>query len=138
MKRFLPMFRLSVVLGVLLDWGLYGPAIRMPAQTLAFFGQAPAAEEDLRWVAFASWLAVLVSWFYLPGALAPDRYPFGAWVAVLGRAACAAVLLLLWRGEYAALGWVHLVLFVVQLPLLLLVGSAQLRPDLTASGKELS
>jgi hypothetical protein len=121
MTRFANLFRLAVGLGVLVDWALHVPAIFAPSG-------ASAAPDDLRWVAFASWLAVLVSWFYVPAAVAPYRYTFGAWVAVLGRAACAAVLLLVWRGELAVLGWVHLALFAVQLPLWLLALRERPRP----------
>jgi len=121
-------FTAAVLAGVLIDLALHLPAVFQPAEALARLGQAPAASPDLRWVAFASWLAVLVAAFYLPGGLAPYRYRLGAWLAVWGRAACAAFFLLLYR-DHTALGWLNLGLFVVLLPLLVVALRARPRPD---------
>jgi hypothetical protein len=122
------LFRYAVLAGVLIDWALYVPAVFDPVGALARLGMARPAPDDLRWVAFASWLAVLVSWFYLPGGLLPYRYPAGAWLAVLGRALVGTVVLA-WTREYALLGWVQLGLFAVQLPLLVLARRARPRPE---------
>src|SRR5262245_47314142 len=122
-------FTAVVLLGVLFDGAVHGPAIVHPAETLTHLRQPPVPDQDLRWVAFASWLAVLVAAFYLPGAIAPYRYRLGAWLAVWGRAAAALFFLLMYRGEVAALGWINLALFAVQLPLLLLARRNRPRPD---------
>jgi hypothetical protein len=128
MNPYAAAFAVATVLGVLVDLAAYGPAVFDPSGALARFGLPAASPDDLRWVSFAAWLAVLVSWFYLPGGLAPYRFRAGAWLAVLGRGFAAGVVLGLWRNEYAALGWLQLGLFAVQLPLLVLTIRARPLP----------
>jgi hypothetical protein len=127
MNQWLTLFRAAMVIGVLADWAVYLPGMFDPSGALVRLGFPPPGD-DGRWVAFASWLAVLVSWFYLPGGLLPYRYPAGAWLAVLGRALVGTVVLA-WTREYALLGWVQLGLFAVQLPLLVLARRARPRPE---------
>src|SRR5262245_54688743 len=129
MNPFAVVFALAMVLGVLVDGATFGPAVFDPAGALARFGLPSGAPDDLRWVSFASWLAVLVALFHLPGGLAVYRYPRAACVAVLGRGLCAFVVLVSWKNEYALLGWVQLAMFAVQLPLLVLAVRAWPVPE---------
>ena len=63
---------------------------------------------------------VLLSLFYIPGAIAPYRYPASAWLAVLARPPGVLFFLVLYPGQYNAFGILDLVLFLIQAPLLIL------------------
>src|SRR5262249_9621482 len=90
-----------------------------PNWVLSLAGQR--VSENPTWVAFAALLLFLLSLFYLPGAGDPYRYPVSAWLGVVCRLPQALFFLWLYPGQYAALGLVHLALFVIQVPLLILV-----------------
>jgi len=61
-------FGRAMWLGILADWALGIPGIFWPNATLRLAGQAPDLEHPV-WPAFASLLLVLLSLFYIPGAL---------------------------------------------------------------------
>jgi hypothetical protein len=109
------------------DWILGIPAIFAPGWTLALFGQEPTPETS--WVAFASFLVVLLSLFYIPGAVDPYRYPASAWLAVAARPPGVFFFLWLYPGRYPAFGFLDLGLFLIQAPLLYLAMRAQPRPS---------
>jgi hypothetical protein len=107
-------------LGILLDWALGIPALVAPNGALQLIAQPAVPESDRVWVAFAGLLVVLVSLFYIPGALDPRRYAVSAWLAVCARAAGAIFFLVLYRGYYPLFGLLDASIFIVQAPALLL------------------
>lgn len=111
-------FGRALWLGIVVDWVQALPAIFAPNATLAFAGQR--ASENPTWVAFSALLLVLLSLFYIPGAGDPYRYPASAWLGVTARLPEALFFLWLYPG-YPALGVINLVLFLSQLPLLIVV-----------------
>lgn len=117
-NRYVLWLRVALWLGLLMDWGLSLPAVFAPQWLLALLGGRVSA--DPVWTAFAAQLLFLVSLFFIPGALRPRRHRFSAGFAVLARLPVAGFFLLLHPAQYPLLGILHGVLFVVQLPLLLL------------------
>jgi hypothetical protein len=112
-------FRWAVVLGVLQDWFFALPGIFMPNAVLGFVGAEPAVEPV--WPAFASLILILLSLFYLPGAVAPFRYLPNALLAVVARAAGVVFFFWLYPGRFPPLfGYIDLALTVLQGGLLVL------------------
>lgn len=111
-------FRRTVWLGIVVNWVLAVPAIFAPQAVLDLWGFRASA--DPLWTAFAGLLLTLLSLFYIPGANQPYRYRFNAWLAVLARLAGVIFFLILYPGYYPAFGILDGVLFLIQLPLLLL------------------
>jgi hypothetical protein len=111
-------FGVAMGLGILADWVLGIPAIFAPNQTLELFGLRASANPA--WVAFSALLVVLLSLFYIPGAISPYRYPASAWLGVLCRPPGVLFFLVLWPGQYTLFGLLDLLLFAVQAPLLIL------------------
>jgi hypothetical protein len=126
MKKSATWFSRSLWLGILIDWLLGIPAIFAPEWTLRLLREQPASSPA--WVAFTSMLLVLLSFFYLPIAAEPYRFPGAARLAVAARLAPALLFLWLKPWQYAVRGFLNLVLFVVQAPLLLLTEREAPRP----------
>lgn len=76
-------FSRLVMLGVLLNFGLSLPTLFVPEQMLALFHLDPAV--PLVWVRFSANLLILLSLFYIPAAIDPNRYQASAWLAVIAR-----------------------------------------------------
>jgi hypothetical protein len=112
-------FGLAMWLGILADWVLGIPGIVWPNAVLAWAGQTQALETPV-WPAFASLLLVLLSLFYIPGALNPHRYKATAVLSVLARPPGVIFFLCLWPHWYPAFGYLDLFLFAIQAPLLYL------------------
>jgi hypothetical protein len=111
-------FRYATWLGMLAEWALFVPTSFAPERVFAALGLR--ATGDPVWTAFAAWLGLLISLFYLPVAKDPHRYRKGAWLMVFARLVAAVWLLAFQPGEYTKLGIAALVIFLIQLPLLLL------------------
>jgi hypothetical protein len=126
MKKFAVWFSRSLWLGILIDWVLGAPAIFAPGWALHVLQEEPAT--SLIWVAFTSLLLVLLSFFYIPIASEPYRYPIIAKLAVASRLAQAIFFLWLYPGHYAVRGFINLCLFIAQAPLLLLTRRETPRP----------
>jgi hypothetical protein len=122
-------FGRAMWLGILADWALGIPGIFWPNATLAMAGQAPDLEHPV-WPAFASLLLMLLSLFYIPGALDLRRYKATAILSVLARLAGVVFFLGLRPGLYPAFGYMDLGFLVVQAPLLYLALRQQSRDDL--------
>lgn len=112
-------FRRAMWLGIIADWVLGIPGIFYPNATLALVGQ-PLALETPVWPAFASLLLVLLSLFYIPGAMNPYRYRATAILSVVARPPGVIFFLLLWPNQYPAFGYLDLALTLIQAPLLYL------------------
>lgn len=118
MKKHTVWFRTAAWLGILADWALVVPASFAPERVLETLGLRPTG--DPVWTAFAAWLVLLISLFYVPVAKDPLRYRQGAWLMVFARLVGAVWFLVVHPGAYTLLGIVEGVLFLIQLPLLLL------------------
>jgi hypothetical protein len=112
-------FGRAMWLGIIADWVLGIPGIFFPNTTLQLAGQ-PLALETPVWPAFASLLLALLSLFYIPGANDPYTYRATAILSVLARPPGVVFFLLLWPNRYPAFGYLDLVLFLIQAPLLYL------------------
>lgn len=112
-------FGRAIWLGVLVNGLLAIPGIFWPNATLAMAGQVPDLEHP-DWPAFASLLLVLLSLFYIPGALDLRRYRATAILSVLARLAGVVFFLGLWPGLYPAFGYLDLTFLIIQAPLLYL------------------
>ena len=106
-------------LGILANFLLAIPGIFWPNATLGLAGQAPDLEHPV-WPAFASLLLVLLSLFYIPGALDLRRYKATAILSVLARPPGVIFFLWLWPRLYPAFGYLDLALTLIQAPLLYL------------------
>jgi hypothetical protein len=119
-------FRWVVVLGILANLFFALPGIFIPNAVLAWVGIEPAL--DPVWPAFACLLLLLLSLFYIPGAVDPFRYRAAAWLSVLARFAGVVFFFCLWTG-YPLFGTIDLVFGVVEGILLFLALRAGPDPD---------
>lgn len=111
-------FSRVVWLGIFANLALAVPTLLAPAQMLAWTG-LPVAD-PLLWPRFAALLLVLLSIFYVPAALDPDRYRITAWSAVGSR--LAGVLFFPTQApEYLMFGLFDLVFLVPEAILLLML-----------------
>jgi hypothetical protein len=126
-NRYVVWFRWAVWLGILADWVRGFPGVVAPNGMLWLFGQPPAPDEERIWVAFASLLMVLLSFFYIPTAGDPYRFRIGAWLTVLARLCMAVFFLWLYPERHLVFGYLDLILFLLQAPLWL--AATRLAPD---------
>jgi hypothetical protein len=112
-------FRIFVVLGVLQDLLMAGPAIFFPGFVLDALGIEVLGEPI--WPAFAALLLVLLGLFYIPSAVDPFRYLPVSVLTVLARAAGVTFFFILYPGRFPLIfGLIDLTFFLVQGPLLFL------------------
>jgi hypothetical protein len=111
MNRYAVWFRGVVVLGILANLFFALPGIFIPNAVLALARIEPT--HDPVWPAFASLLLLLLSLFYIPGAVDPFRYSPIAWLSVVARFAGVVFFFCLWRG-YPLFGLIDLVFGVVE------------------------
>ena len=101
--------------GILANFALAIPTVLFPERMLEWI-DLPLAT-PIMWPRFAALLLVLLSIFYMPAAVDPDRYRATAWMAVGSR--LAGVLFFLTQPrEYLMFGLFDLVFFVPELLLL--------------------
>jgi hypothetical protein len=87
-----------------------------PAAMLARTSLPPA--DPLMWPRFAALLLILLSIFYMPAGVDPDRYRVNAWLAVASRLVGVVFFLLFQAPVYRTLGLVDLVFFIPEAILL--------------------
>jgi hypothetical protein len=107
-------FRRVVWLGIAANLALALPSLAAPDQVVELSG-LPTVTPHL-WVRFAGLLLVLLSAFYAPAAIDPDRYRANAWLAVVSR--LAGVVFFIGDPTYRALGLFDLVFLVPEAVLL--------------------
>ncbi len=81
------LFSWSVYAGIVVNLLLVVPAVFAPDTVTRWFGLEPATPAI--WLQFSGWLLLLLSIFYIPAALDPDRYRLVARLAILARFAGA-------------------------------------------------
>jgi len=107
-------FRRVVWLGIAANLALAIPSLAAPDQMVAF-SRLPTVTPHL-WVRFAGLLLILLSAFYAPAAMDPDRYRANAWLAVLSR--LAGVVFFMGEPVYRLLGLFDLLFFLPEAVLL--------------------
>jgi hypothetical protein len=107
-------FSRVVWLGITANLALALPSIAAPDQLVAMSG-LPTVTPHL-WVLFAGLLLILLSAFYAPAAIDPDRYRANAWLAVVSR--LAGVVFFSGEPTYRLLGAFDLVFLVPEAVLL--------------------
>jgi hypothetical protein len=103
-------------IGIVANLALAIPTLFHPAVMLAL-NSLPTAE-PLMWPRFAALLLILLSVFYMPAAVDPDRYRANAWFAVASRLVGVIFFFVFQSSEYRALGAVDLVFFIPEVILL--------------------
>lgn len=83
MNKFAVWFGRLVWLGIAANFVLAIPGLLWPEQVLTFFGFPSAS--PLLWPSFACLLLILLSLFYMPGAINPFHYRANAYLAVFSR-----------------------------------------------------
>jgi hypothetical protein len=107
-------FRRVVWLGIFANLALALASISAPDQMLAF-SRLPTVTPHI-WVRFAGLLLILLSAFYAPAAIDPDRYRANAWLAVVSR--LAGVVFFIGDPVYRMLGLFDLLFLVPEAVLL--------------------
>jgi hypothetical protein len=117
MNTFAVWFGRLVWLGIIANFGLAIPGLFWPEQVRALVGFPPAS--PLLWPRFASLLLILLSLFYMPGAINPFHYRANAYLAVISRFA-GVVFFFAGPSAYYLLGLYDLAFAIPQAILLLL------------------
>jgi hypothetical protein len=74
-----------VWLGILANFALAIPALFVPERVIAMANLPEAM--PLLWPRFSAWLLILLSLFYMPGAIDPYKYRVTAWLSIVSRLA---------------------------------------------------
>ena len=112
-------FRWAVIAGILQDWFFALPGIFVPNAVLGLAGADPAVQPI--WPACACLLLMLLSIFYIPGAVDPIRHASLAAFTVAARAGGVVFFFFLYPGQFPAFfGYIDLTLTVLQGTLLAL------------------
>ncbi|MGE0812939.1 MAG: hypothetical protein AB7O28_12400 [Vicinamibacterales bacterium] len=119
-------FRIAMGVGIAANLAFALPTLVAPAAALRLAG-LPAAS-PIVWPQVAGLLLSLLSVFYLPAAVDPDRYRLIAWLAVGARLAGVAFFLGVAPAAYHQFGYFDLAFFVPQLALLVRLPPAGAHP----------
>ena len=111
-------FSRIVWLGIFANLAMAIPTLAAPDQMVAF-SRLPTATPPM-WPRFAGLLLILLSAFYAPAAIDPDRYRANAWLAVVSR--LAGVVFFIGDPVYRILGIFDLI-FLLPEALLLFVAT---------------
>jgi hypothetical protein len=109
-------------IGIIANLGLAIPTLLFPARMM-MLTSLPAAT-PLLWPRFSALLLVLLSVFYMPAGIDPNRYRIVAWLAVGSRLAGVIFFVVFQAAEYHMLGYFDLVFFIPELALLLTMARA--------------
>jgi len=104
-------------IGVAANLALATPTLLAPERMLTFSRLPPAT--PLLWLQFSALLLILLSAFYVPAALNPNRYRLVAWLAVGARLAGVVFFIGFQPREYNLFGYFDFVFFVPELLLLI-------------------
>lgn len=109
-------FRRVLWIGIIANLGLAIPTLLAPEQLMAMSNLPPST--PLLWPRFAALLLILLSVFYMPAAVDPNRYRAVAWLAVGSRLAGVIFFLVFQAPEYRMLGLFDFVFLVPEAALL--------------------
>lgn len=119
-------FRRVLWIGIAANLALAIPTLVAPERIMAS-ASLPMAS-PLVWPRFAGLLLILLSAFYVPAAVDPNRYRVVAWLAVFARLAGVIFFVFTQPAEYRGLGYFDLVFFVPELVLLIRLASSTPAP----------
>ena len=105
-----------VWLGILANFALAIPALFVPERVIEMANLPPAM--PLLWPRFAAWLLILLSLFYMPGAIDPYKYRVTAWLSIVSRLAGVFFFWVTQPPEYRLLGTFDFVFLVPEAILL--------------------
>ena len=105
-------------IGILANLALAIPTLLVPETMLALNGYPQTV--PIMWTRFAALLLILLSLFYMPAGIDPDRYRAIAWLAIVGRLAGVIFFLGTQAPEYRMLGLFDLAFCVPEFILLTL------------------
>jgi hypothetical protein len=128
-------FGRAVGLGILANLSIAVPGMFQPNAVLGLLRQPPDLDRPI-WAAAASMMLVLVSLFYIPGAIDPYRYKATAILSLVARLSGTLFFLVLWPNQYPFVGYLDLTFLVLEAPLLFLAlrqGSHH-RPEFAGPG----
>jgi hypothetical protein len=100
-------------IGILANLALAMPTLLFPAVMLDLIGFPQTV--PIMWTRFAALLLILLSAFYMPAGIDPDRYRVIAWLAILSRLAGVIFFLVTQAPEYRMLGLFDLVFLIPEL-----------------------
>jgi hypothetical protein len=100
-------------LGIIANLALAVPAVLFPAAMIDLMGFPRPS--PIMWTRFSALLLILLSAFYAPAAIDPDRYRASAWLAIFSRLAGVLFFLVTQAPEYRMLGLFDLVFFIPEL-----------------------
>jgi len=103
-------------LGIIVNLVLAIGVIALPAMMLRL-NHLPDAT-PLMWPQFSALLLVLLSCFYMPAGIDPDRYFANAWMAVASRLVGVVFFLVFQLPVYRLLGFIDLTFFIPEVILL--------------------
>ena len=109
-------------IGIFANLALAVPTLLVPETMLRLTGLP--VTDPLMWTRFAALLLVLLSLFYMPAAMDPDRYRTTAWIAVGARLA-GVLFFLTQERQYLMFGLFDLVFFIPEAILLFMVSRSQ-------------
>ena len=115
-------FRRVLWVGILSNLALSVPTLIAPERLLEL-SSFPAASPVL-WPRFSGLLLILLSLFYMPAGIDPDRYRAIAWLAVGSRLAGVIFFVGTQPAEYRMLGYFDLVFLIPEAVLLTMAVSA--------------
>jgi len=113
-----------VWLGILANFALAIPSLFAPDRIIAMANLPPAT--PLMWPRFSAWLLILLSLFYMPGAMDVDKYRVPAKLSVFSRLAGVVFFWLTQPAEYRLFGTFDFV-FLVPETILLTMALRQIR-----------
>jgi hypothetical protein len=119
-------------IGIAANLALAIPTLIAPARLMAMSGFPVAT--PLMWPRFSALLLVLLSLFYMPAGVDPNRYRPVAWLAVGSRLAGVIFFLVFQTAEYRMLGYFDLAFLVPELPLLLMLPPVASMPVAAQAG----
>jgi hypothetical protein len=118
-NKFARAFRWVVIAGILQDWFFALPGIFIPAAILQFAGTTPVVPPF--WPSYACVLLMLLSFFYIPGAIDPYRYSTFALFTVVARLGGVIFFTFLYPGQFPIFFlYIDLILTLLQGSLLML------------------
>jgi hypothetical protein len=116
-------FRRVLWLGIAANMALSVPTLLVPERMLALTSLPITA--PIMWTRFAGLLLILLSVFYMPAAVDPDRHRSVAWLAVGSRLAGVVFFIGTQAPEYRMFGWFDFVFFVPEAALLLIAARGE-------------
>ena len=116
-------FRRVLWVGIVSNIALSIPILIAPERVLAASSLPPAS--PVLWPRFSGLLLILLSAFYMPAGIDPDRYLVTAWLAIMSRLVGVIFFVGTQPAEYRMLGYFDLAFFIPEAILLTMAVTAR-------------